>query len=205
MVAFRKWEHFRSLILRIDGLPRPYRLHQEDFLQALGLPEYRKYEIDATDNYASIIARLIERASSDVIRDKLDFARQVVFSYLIGNCDNHLKNYSFLLSSDWGTRRIAPAYDIVCTTILGYSRDMGISIGNARNIDAIAADDWRLFAQDLRIPETQLVGLIASIVSAFEKNHEQVAQKLSGHSEAEILNKILDDSQGRLVNLKSVC
>ncbi|MDR1013517.1 MAG: HipA domain-containing protein [Coriobacteriales bacterium] len=204
-LAIRRFDRpIESDAPRIDGLPRPHRLHQEDFIQALGLPEYRKYEIEETDVYARVVARLIERASSDVIRDKLAFARQVVFDYLVGNCDNHLKNYSFLLSPDWRTRRLAPAYDIVCTTVLGYSRDMGISIGGTRNIDAVTAGDWRLFAQGLRMPESQLSGLIADVTSAFEQGCGRVVRDLARYPEAGVLDRILDDSARRLKRLKSV-
>lgn len=186
----------------IDGLPRPIRLHQEDFCQALGLPNYRKYEIENTDNYVAIIASLIERASGDVIEDKVAFARQTIFNYLIGNCDNHIKNYSLLYSSDWSMQRLAPAYDIVCTTILGYSREMGISIGDTRTIDDVSSADWLLFSQDLRIPEKSIAKLMADVAMRFETATASTSLHAVPEDDSSVAEEIIADANPRLAKLK---
>lgn len=188
----------------ISGLQRPLRLHQEDFCQALGFPSYRKYETESTDNYPAIIASLLERVSGNVIEDKRRFVRQVIFDYLIGNCDNHLKNFSLMYSPDWRMRSLAPAYDIVCTTVLGYSREMGISIGDTRTIDNISSSDWTLFAQDLRIPKKLIVELIEDVIVRYEKSSVLVLSDVAPKEEFAVVREIIEDAEPRFHKLKQV-
>ena len=47
----------------IDGLPRPLRLHQEDFAQAMGIPSGEKYET-AGEHHMSGMFRIYKRESS---------------------------------------------------------------------------------------------------------------------------------------------
>jgi serine/threonine-protein kinase HipA len=185
----------------VSGLPCPLRLHQEDICQALGFPPYRKYEIEPTDCYPLIIGRLFDRVSSDPQRDKSEFARQVIFDYLIGNCDNHVKNYSFLISPDWESRRLAPAYDLLSTTVLGYSRDMGLSVGDTRDIDRIAAKDWRLFAQDLRLPEQSFTALLQNVARSFKEHQRECARQQAHYDSDSTMEQILHDAQPRLQKL----
>lgn len=136
-------------IRMIDGLPIPFRLHQEDYCQALGWEDYSKYEVDPTSCYARICGELIRRTSFDALSDVRSFARQVAFDYVIGNCDSHLKNHSFLYSPSWSARRLAPAYDIVSTTVLGYDHNLGMSIGDHRRIEEVCPEDLSLFVGDV--------------------------------------------------------
>lgn len=188
--------------MRIGEMLRPLRLHQEDFCQALGVPSYRKYEIEQSGNYVALIARLLERTSTHVIEDKKAFARQIVFDYLIGNCDNHIKNYSLLYSPDWNARRLAPAYDIVCTTILGYSREMGISIGDNRVIDDITRTDWNLFSEDLRIPYKTVVEIMNDIITRFKAVDIGVKTKGLPESFKEVANRVMADASTRFEKLE---
>ena len=44
-------------------------------------------------------------------RDVAELFRRGVFNVMSGNCDDHLKNFSFLMDSNWNWR-LSPAYDI---------------------------------------------------------------------------------------------
>lgn len=123
------------------------RLHQEDLAQAFGMTSAEKYlEIDGGTYHA--IANLLYERSSSVLEDISQLARIAVFDYLIGNCDNHLKNLSVLYEG--GTLRLAPAYDLVCTTFFErFSREMGRRLGSTRTIDAVSKDDFDLLARDI--------------------------------------------------------
>ena len=126
----------------VEGNRTPMRLHQEDFCQALGWPSFMKYEIQPNTNYMAMCGRLLREQSSNAIADVQIFGRQVAVDYLLGNCDSHLKNHSFLLGPNWRSKRLSPAYDIVCTTILGYDHNLGIDIGGHRVIDEVDAEDF---------------------------------------------------------------
>ena len=68
-----------------------------------------------SDKYKSShenIAKLLKRYSSTPQLDLVNYWEIVVFSWLTGNSDMHLKNFS-LLSKSKGSYRLAPAYDLL--------------------------------------------------------------------------------------------
>ena len=121
----------------VSGLPRPNRMHQEDFSQALGISAANKYEKDG-DRYLADCFELLRRVSENPIADQLQLWNQLLFDYLIGNTDNHIKNLSLLYSADMRSVRLAPAYDILSTAIYRRAtRDMAIRIGGACSLDEV--------------------------------------------------------------------
>ena len=132
----------------VSGLPRPNRLHQEDFSQALGISAANKYEKDG-DRYLANCFELLRRVSENPVADQLQLWNQLLFDYLIGNTDNHIKNLSLLYSADMRTVRLAPAYDILSTAIYRKAtRDMAISIGGVFRLDEIDRNAIRRAASE---------------------------------------------------------
>lgn len=126
----------------IDGLIRPLRLHQEDFAQALGISSAGKYESPG-EEYLKAAFHLLASCSSDPIRDQLRLWDLVIFDYLVGNTDNHLKNISLLYDKNLAGIHLAPAYDIVSTAVYeSCTRDMGMSIGGEFSLDRISRDSF---------------------------------------------------------------
>ena len=190
-------------IRMIDGLPIPFRLHQEDFCQALGWEDYSKYEVDPTSCYARICGELIRRTSFDALSDVRSFARQVAFDYVIGNCDSHLKNHSFLYSPSWSARRLAPAYDIVSTTVLGYDHNLGMSIGDRRRIEEVCPEDLSLFVGDVHATRRLFLEDCSRIVEELPNALRQFRDQDEQFSE--VASTILDDIQPRLLVLQAFC
>ena len=118
----------------IDGLPVPVRLHQEDFCQICGLPSSWKYE--PTDGgYFALCTSAITRFCANAFGERQLFASYVLFDYLMGNCDNHLKNYSLLYDEGWKKVQLSPRYDIVCTTVYpNLYTEMGVSLQSSRSV-----------------------------------------------------------------------
>ncbi|MAM86407.1 MAG: hypothetical protein CME36_03735 [unclassified Hahellaceae] len=83
------------------------KIHQEDAMQAMGLGN----EVDASKYTAGSYLDVLKFARSHggpaVCRDLLS---RLIFSYVVGNNDHHLKNISFLPASPFG---LAPAYDVL--------------------------------------------------------------------------------------------
>ncbi|MGN0071965.1 MAG: HipA domain-containing protein [Atopobiaceae bacterium] len=130
------------------------RLHQEDSAQALGVLPSMKYR-ELAQGSIRRIAELIRTYCADPISDLQQFASVLVFNYAIGNCDAHLKNYSFLLASQG--MRLAPAYDLVSTTYFDrFSRNLAMDLGGIRNIDGAGPEQLRDMAKDLSVSEKAL-------------------------------------------------
>ena len=97
---------------RIDRLAGGGKVPMEDMCQLTGrLTEY-KYK----GSYEQI-AKAIRRYSSAPQLDVVNFWEVVVFSWITGNADMHLKNFS-LYNPDGGGYTLTPAYDMLATTLV---------------------------------------------------------------------------------------
>lgn len=96
---------------RIDRLPDGRKVAMEDMCQlSERLTEY-KYK----GSYEQI-AKLIRRYSSTPQLDVINFWEVVVFCWITGNADMHLKNFS--LYNLMGGYTLTPAYDMLSTTLV---------------------------------------------------------------------------------------
>lgn len=127
---------------KLNGMNIPYRLHQEDFSQALGIPASEKYEKDG-GSYLSKMFGILRDYSASPIEDQLKLWDICVFNFLIGNTYNHIKNLSLLYGKDLKTIRLAPAYDIVSTMVYESSTEnMALSIGGDYSIRKITEESF---------------------------------------------------------------
>lgn len=111
LVRFADGE-FCYITKRFDRTNDGTKLPMEDMCQlSERLTEY-KYK----GSYEQI-AKLILKYSSTPKLDVVNFWEQVLFSWLVGNADMHLKNYS-LYSLIKGEYRLSPAYDLVSTALV---------------------------------------------------------------------------------------
>ena len=147
---------------------RVLRHHQEDFSQALGILPGSKYA-ELEGGTARNIATFIRRRFSRPIEGIESFARLTLLNYLIGNCDNHLKNMSILYSPNWREISLAPAYDLVCTTWFpNLSREMGMLLGGEGRIDCIGAEHLSLFAKDIGLPTRRLRAMCSGLAGRID-------------------------------------
>lgn len=97
---------------RIDRTSRGEKLPMEDMCQLTErLTEY-KYK----GSYEQV-AKAIQRYSSVPKLDLVNYWEQVVFSWVTGNADMHLKNFS-LYSQTKGNYVLTPAYDMLSTALV---------------------------------------------------------------------------------------
>jgi len=153
------------------------RRHQEDFTQALCILPGSKYA-ELEGGTARSIAAFIRRRFSKPIEGIESFARLTLFNYLIGNCDNHLKNMSILYSPNWREMGLAPAYDLICTTWFpNLSREMGMLLGGEGRIDRVEADHLSLFAKDIGLPTRRLRTMCSELADRIDPAIDDAAAK----------------------------
>lgn len=122
----RTFEGAESLV---DGMLCPLRLHQEDFGQALGIPASGKYERPG-EKHMKKMFDLLRRCSASPIEDQIRLWDMIVFHWLIGNTDGHIKNFALVYDANLKAVRLAPAYDIVSTILYDtHSSEMAFSVG----------------------------------------------------------------------------
>jgi len=152
----------------INGLPVPYRLHQEDFAQALGIAASAKYEKN-NEGYLKKLFDLLRNYSSDPMTDQIKLWDICVFNYLVGNTDNHIKNLSLLYNEDLKSIRLAPVYDIISTMIYDSSTEnMAFSIGDIYQIDEITRNSFEKEAALVGLGNKMAMKRFDMLVSGFE-------------------------------------
>ena len=171
----------------VEGLRIPYRLHQEDFAQALGIKSADKYE-NAGQEYLRKMFELLQKYSSNPIEDSLKLWRRAVFNCIIGNTDNHIKNSSLIYSKDLSSIRLAPFYDVVCTKVYESSTDeMSVSINGKQNINQITRDDLEQEAKNCGLGSKATMKIYDEVHSGIKKALLDSAEELSnkGFTEAQ--------------------
>lgn len=159
---------FKGSVHVIDGLPAPLRLHQEDFCQATGTVPERKYE-EGGVRYLDKVIRLLESASTDPISDMWKLWDIVAFDFLIGNCDAHLKNLALIRDSTWRELRLAPAYDLLCTSCYErLSKRMAMSIGGAHTLADVTPESFERLAESMRLPQSKAMKRLAWLADSAE-------------------------------------
>ena len=96
---------------RIDR-PKKSKLHMEDMCQLTERLTEDKYK----GSYEQI-GKAILKYSANPVLDLIIFFEQVLFSFLTGNADMHLKNFSLIEQPDNGFV-LSPAYDMVATALV---------------------------------------------------------------------------------------
>lgn len=131
LFATRRYDRrFAGSERMISDLPAPLRLHQEDFAQAMGIAAAEKYEADG-GTYLNRMFETVAMFSAKPMEDQMKLFDMVVFHWLIGNTDGHVKNFSLLYDTALKSIRLAPAYDIVSTVVYdAHDRRMAFAIGS---------------------------------------------------------------------------
>jgi serine/threonine-protein kinase HipA len=97
-------------IKRFDRKGQNDKVPVEDFAQLAGLSRDTKYDYSMEK-----IVKLIDDYCTFPAIEKVKLFKLVIFNYLIGNEDSHLKNFSII--TDDNQVKISPCYDLVNSTI----------------------------------------------------------------------------------------
>lgn len=136
---------------------RIIQIAMEDFAQlSLTQTEY-KYN----GSYERCAKKVIDRFSSTSYLDKIELFRMCFFSYIIGNTDMHLKNFSLIKGRSGYT--LSPFYDILPVLMVVEQKDMALTInGKSQNL---TKNDFLSFGSNMGLDRAlsgKLLGDIAS-------------------------------------------
>lgn len=123
------------------------KLQQEDFCQLTERLTEDKYK----GSYESI-ARWIKKNASAPGIDLVRYFELLLFSFVTGNSDMHLKNFSIQTDLN-GRVKLAPAYDLLSVSII-YPEDheeLALTLNGKKN--KIAIRDWEEFANTIGLPK----------------------------------------------------
>ncbi len=121
-----------------------YRIHQEDFCQALSLAPSLKYQRNGTEqNKLSAIgvSRVLDETEVPLIA-RQHFMALSIFNLVVGNTDNHAKNHAILYPALGRKPILAPAYDIIPVVLdRSVTHDFSFNIGQAEKMEDLTAPD----------------------------------------------------------------
>jgi serine/threonine-protein kinase HipA len=141
---------------RVDGK----KLAMEDMCQLTERLTEDKYKGSMEQ-----IGKVIGKHSVNSGLDVLELFEMTLFSFLTGNADMHLKNFSLIRGSD-GSVVLAPAYDLVATKLVIPQDDDETALtinGKKRNL---TLNDFKEYARSLTINEKTVLNSLEKIQSS---------------------------------------
>lgn len=115
-------------------------------------------------------AKVIEKYSSQTGLDRAELFMRIVFSFVVGNSDMHLKNFSLIETEEASnTYVISPAYDLLPVNIImpEDKEEFALTLNGKKS--NISRKDFLIFAKEIGITEISAKKMIAKIVSMRQK------------------------------------
>lgn len=135
-------------------------LAMEDFCQL----DYRLTQDKYRGSYERC-AKVIEKHSAHAGIDMAEFYTRVVFSFLVGNSDMHLKNFSLIEEEEAsGSYVLSRAYDLLpVNVIMPEDREQFALVMNGKKMN-LRKNDFLKFADTCGIPAAAARKMIAALV-----------------------------------------
>jgi serine/threonine-protein kinase HipA len=171
---------------RFDRTEDGGRIHTEDAGQVIGAIGERKYTMATTET----VINMVRRFSSDHRDDILEAIRRVVADILLGNGDNHLKNWSFWFPRP-GVIRLSPAYDIVPTVLFQPADTMALRFVKTHNFESVNLHRFERVASFLRLDPKLILNEVRTCVAGALQTWPSIAPDLLGEEKAaRLLNRL---------------
>lgn len=131
------------------------KLHVEDMCQLTGQLTENKY-----NSSMERVAKVTYDLTTNKGLEMLTLFQITVFSFLTGNADMHLKNFS-LLKDESGTVSLAPAYDLLATKLAvpGDLEEMALTLNGKKN--KLSMQDFKVFANHCGINDRAMENVFA--------------------------------------------
>jgi serine/threonine-protein kinase HipA len=160
-----------------------YRIHQEDFTQAMGLPTSAKYERHGRAGQrfdAEAVVALLNRTAQPALARET-FLLWTIFNLAVGNTDNHGKNHA-LLYSGADVPYLAPLYDILPIRLdEKYTHEFAYNIGAAKFAADLTSEDFEQLFSTFGLSKTAqnrfINRRIAPILARLDKASETLKEK----------------------------
>lgn len=160
----------------------------EDLCQLSELLTEQKYR--SSHERAGKVIRLYSSVPGD---DVLRFFELIVFSFLIGNNDMHLKNFS-LITDEPQAIRLSPAYDLLAVRLLLSAKEDPEQLALSTNGKKakLKSSDFMKLAESLQIPQKVALRTISGFANAAENMQHWIdASFISSEKKVE-LKKLIE-------------
>jgi serine/threonine-protein kinase HipA len=191
---------------RFDILPDGTKTEMEDFASLVGRNEqtdgtYFKYSGCYED-----IAKCIRKRIPAWMVDMERFYELVVFNYIYANGDDHLKNFSVIRQG--GDYRLAPAYDLLNTSLHVNGDDFGLDGGLSPDIEKSDVFDrtghpcrldFERFGAQIRLTDTRIKRVLDKYMQVPELTTKLVGNSFLNDKMKRKYLRIVDERVKRFV------
>ncbi len=173
---------------RVDGRP----LHMEDTCQLTDRMTEEKYR-----GSMERIGRAVLSFSSNPGFDAVRLFEVALFSFITGNADMHLKNFSLLYEPD-GMIRLAPAYDLLPTHLLipEDREEMALTVNGRKS--NLHRGDFDAFAATMKLSDRQIANTHDRLRSGLEASGAVVSESFLSRPMQHAFLELIAERSARL-------
>ncbi len=176
---------------RIDRIKKG-KLAMEDMCQITERLTEDKYQ----GSYEQI-GKAIQKHSVNPGLDLVNFYEVVLFSFLTGNADMHLKNFSLLEQPDMGMT-LSPAYDLVNTALVNPADDEEMALTLNGKKKKLKKQDFLEAMNTLKLEEKQQENIFKKMAKLLPQWEELIDQSFMSDEFKEQYKSILSERMKRL-------
>lgn len=169
------------------------KLHMEDMCQLTDRLTEHKYR-GSYEQIAKAIYKYSKRPGLDIV----DFSEIVLFSFLTGNADMHLKNFSLLYEPGAGPL-LAPAYDLVSTALVNPEDDEDLALTLNGKKKKLKRKDFEIMFSKFKLTEKQQENIFTKMKKALPKWYDFIDQSFLSKEFKERYKEIIKERWGRLL------
>lgn len=135
--------------------------------------------------------KIIQKYSSQSGFDALSYFELILFSFIIGNADMHLKNFSMLENID-NHFSLSPAYDLLSTFLVIDNEDeqMSLTINGIKN--KIKIRDFDILGKSLKLTEKQTENSYQKFISKEKEIRWWIENSFLPNNQKEKLQILID-------------
>jgi len=179
---------------RIDRRDDGTKLAMEDMCQLTGRLTEDKYKGSHEQ-----IAKVIKQYTANPLFDIIRFYEVVLFSYLTGNGDMHLKNYSLFKDPKIGWK-YAPSYDLLSTRLVipekSDPEELALTVRGKKS--RFKLDDFKQFGLDIGLTPKQITNEFYKLQKKKPDLESIIQQSFLSKEMKENYMKLLNERYGRL-------
>ncbi len=184
--------HLAYLTRRIDRDAKGNKSAMEDACQFTERLTEHKYR----GSYEQIAKALIAYSQNPLF-DVVRFYEQVIVSFLIGNNDMHLKNFS-LIAKDGTSYSLAPAYDMISAQVLipDDPEELALTLNGKKR--KISKADFNIAMAKARIPQKAIENLWGRILGGAKKWPSIIDESFLKEAQKKKFNTLIEERANQI-------
>jgi serine/threonine-protein kinase HipA len=178
---------------RIDRTSDGHKIHMLDMFQIT----------EAVDKYKSTMERVgkaLGQYSADTLLDKLRYFELVVFCYLTGNNDMHLKNFSMIKKDEKWV--LSPAYDLLNVNLANPSDHEELALNMEGKKRKFTRHHFERFGANLGLNNKQILGVFDRFLKKQSKAKSLIEESFLSQETKGNYSKIMEQKYKQLTTDK---